>query len=414
MKKSLLILFFCLFVVMIGYGLILPVLPFFIERLALAKDATSAEASFQVGALTGIFALMQFFFAPLWGKWSDQLGRRPLFLMGLCGFSFSMVLCGLATNLMMLYAARIIGGVLSAALLPMASAYVADITSEKERGRGMAWLGSAIGLGIVVGPALGAFLSRRDLHLTYRFWHFGIDGFSVPFFGGALLSILAITGAILWLPESLKQSRGGLRIEQTNCENVPKLKSTGRFIPRWLRPLLVFALLTQFALSAFEGTFALHAKEVIQFGISEMGWVFLVCGFIMAAAQGTVVSRLIGRLGERPLLPSGFALMGAGLAMLMTTRSMSFILLYVALFAFGVALINPSLASLVSKGAGNRPGAALGQLNAANSLGLAGGPALAGLLLAWEVHAPYLLTALLLAATAAYTAMVTLPGFRQS
>ena len=408
MKKSLLILFFCLFVVMMGYGVILPVLPFFIERLALSEDATSAEASFQVGALTGIFALMQFFFAPMWGKLSDQLGRRALFLMGLCGFSFSMVLFGMGTNLMMLYAARIIGGVLSAALLPTASAYVADITSEKERGRGMAWLGSAIDLGIMVGPALGAFLSRRDLHLTYRFWHFAIDGYSVPFFGGALLSILAIIGATLWLPEPHKQPRGGLRIEQTHRENVPKLKSTGKFIPGWLRPFLVLGLLTQFALSAFEGTFALHAKEVIQFGISEMGWVFLVCGFVMAAAQGTAVSRLIGRFGERPLLPSGFTLMGVGLAMLMTTRSMSFILLYVALFAFGVALINPSLASLVSKGAGNRPGAALGQLSAANSLGLAGGPALAGLLLAWDVHAPYLLTALLLAATASYTAIATL------
>ena len=408
MKRSLLILFFCLFIVMVGYGLILPVLPFFIERLALSKDATSAEASFQVGALTGIFALMQFFCAPIWGKWSDQLGRRPLFLMGLCGFSFSMVLFGLGTNLMMLYTARIIGGVLSAALLPTANAYVTDITSQKERGRGMAWLGSAVGLGIVVGPALGAFLSRRDLHLTYRFWHFAIDGFSVPFFGGALLSILAIIGAILWLPEPNKQPLGELPIEQTRREDVPKLNSTGRFIPGWLRPFLVLALLTQFGLSAFEGTFAIHAKEVMQFGISEMGWVFLVCGFVMSAAQGTVVSRLIERLGERPLLPPGFALMGVGLAMLMTTRSMSFILLYVALFAFGVALINPSLSSLVSKGAGNRPGAVLGQLTAANSLGLAGGPVIAGLLLAWDVHAPYLLTALLLAATASYTAMATL------
>jgi len=272
----------------------------------------------------------------------------------------------------------------------------------------MAWLGSAVGLGIVVGPALGAFLSRRDLHLSYRFWHFSIDGFSVPFFGGALLSILAIIGAIVWLPEPHRQPPGELRIEHSRSEKVPKLKTTGRFIPGWLRPFLFLALLTKFALSAFEGTFALHAKEVIQFGISEMGWVFLVCGLVMSAAQGTVVSPLIGRLGERPLLAPGFTLMGVGLAMLMTTRSMPFILLYVALFAFGVALINPSLASWVSKGAGNRTGAALGQLNAANSLGLAGGPVLAGLLLAWQVHAPYLLTALLLAATALCTAMATL------
>jgi DHA1 family multidrug resistance protein-like MFS transporter len=104
MKKCLIILFSCLFVVMIGYGITLPVLPFYIERMALAEGATVSEASFQVGVLTGIFALMQFFFAPLWGKWSDQLGRRPLFVMGLAGYAISMILFGIGTNLATLYA----------------------------------------------------------------------------------------------------------------------------------------------------------------------------------------------------------------------------------------------------------------------------------------------------------------------
>lgn len=182
MKNNLLILLFCLFVVMTGYGLILPVLPFYIERMALAKGVTLREASFQVGLLTGIFALMQFFFAPLWGKWSDRLGRRPLFSVGLGGYALGMFLFGIGTNLAMLYAARILGGILSAAVLPIANAYVADVTSEKDRGRGMAWLASSISLGIVVGPALGAFLSQLDLHLSYRLGHFSIDGFSLPFF----------------------------------------------------------------------------------------------------------------------------------------------------------------------------------------------------------------------------------------
>ncbi len=133
MKKCLIILFSCLFVVMIGYGITLPVLPFYVERLALAEGATVSEASFQVGVLTGIFALMQFFFAPLWGKWSDRLGRRPLFVMGLAGYAISMVLFGMGTNLATLYAARILGGILSAAVLPMANAYVAD-AHRKETG----------------------------------------------------------------------------------------------------------------------------------------------------------------------------------------------------------------------------------------------------------------------------------------
>jgi DHA1 family multidrug resistance protein-like MFS transporter len=262
MKKCLIILFFCLFVVMIGYGLTLPVLPFYIERLALAEGATVSEASFQVGVLTGIFALMQFFFAPLWGKWSDQLGRRPLFSMGLGGYAISMFLFGMGTNLAMLYAARILGGILSAAVLPMANAYVADVTSEKDRGRGMAWLGSAISLGIVVGPALGAFLSQLDLHLTYRFAHFSIDGFSVPFFAAGLLSLLTLAAAMGWLPESLEPQCVELPGQRAHVETTLNLKSTRWFVPGWLGPFLVLAFLNQFALATFEGTFALHAQHV--------------------------------------------------------------------------------------------------------------------------------------------------------
>jgi DHA1 family multidrug resistance protein-like MFS transporter len=296
---------------------------------------------------------------------------------------------------------------LSAAVLPMANAYVADVTSERDRGRGMAWLGSAISLGVVVGPALGAFLSQLDLNLTYRFGHFSIDGFSIPFFAAAALSVLTLVAAMGWLPESLELRRAALVSQRAPLENTVNPQPTRWFVPGWLGPFLALAFLSQFALAAFEGTFSLHAKQVIQFGPSEMGLVFVMCGFVMAAAPAAVVGWLIGRLGERRLLPPGFALMGVALALLMTTRTMAFILLYVGLFALGVSLISPSLAALISKRAGNRPGAALGQLNAANSLGLASGPALAGFLLTWQVHAPYLLTALLLLTTAVY---ITLRG----
>ncbi len=117
-KKHLLILLLTLFIVMTGYGLTLPILPFYIERLALTEGASASEAVFQVGALTGVFALMQFFFAPIWGRLSDQFGRRPLFLLGLGGYAIFMIFFGMGTNLKMLYAARILGGIFSAAVLP--------------------------------------------------------------------------------------------------------------------------------------------------------------------------------------------------------------------------------------------------------------------------------------------------------
>src|SRR5437870_9880132 len=111
---------------MIGFGITLPVLPFYVERLAVAGGATGDSAALQVGMLSGVYALVQVLFAPLWGRWSDRIGRRPLVLLGITGYVISQILFGLATSLPLLYAARIFGGVLSSATLPVASAYIAD------------------------------------------------------------------------------------------------------------------------------------------------------------------------------------------------------------------------------------------------------------------------------------------------
>lgn len=160
------------------------------------------------------------------------------------------------------------------------------------------------------------------------------------------------------------------------------------------------SFLGQFALTLFEGTFALHGQRVLSFGPTQMGLVFVICGLVMAAAQASVVGWLIGRLGEKVLLSTGFGLTGIGLILLMTTRSLTLILVYVAVFALGMAALNPSLAALVSKRAGEHAGSALGLQSAVNSLGQAGGPLVGGLLLAWYIHVPYLVTALPLMATA--------------
>jgi MFS transporter, DHA1 family, multidrug resistance protein len=152
--KHLFVLFVCLFVAMVGLGITLPVLPFYVERLATSGRASRQPLAMQIGLLTGIYALGQFFFAPVWGRLSDQTGRRPLLLIGIGGYVLGQVLFGLASSLWLLYIARIVGGILSSATLPVSAAYVADMTAERDRSRGMAWLGSATNLGFVVGPVL--------------------------------------------------------------------------------------------------------------------------------------------------------------------------------------------------------------------------------------------------------------------
>jgi len=308
-----------------------------------------------------------------------------------------MVFFAVGANLLMLYASRIFGGILSAAVLPVAASVVGDITTEKDRGKAMAWLGSASGLGVVIGPSIGAFLSRTDLHITSRFWHFRIDSFSTPFFAAAILAILTLVASIYWFPETLKSPAGQSAPQLLQHWATPESELVGKFIPQWLGAIMILGFLNYFALSVFEGTFALHAKTEGGFDSTEMGWVFTMCGFVMAVGQGTLVANIMGRIKEKLLLIPGFSLMIAGLVLLMTTRNIFFILLYVAVFAFGVALITPSVASFTSKRARHNLGIAMGKLSGANSLGQASGPIAGGFLFAWHIHAPYLATTLLLA-----------------
>ena len=178
MRKHLFVLLACLFVVMIGFGITLPVLAFYVERLALKGGASRQSIVLHVTLLTSVYALMQLLFAPVWGRWSDRIGRRPLLLLGIAGFVMAQVLFGLATSLWLLYAARILGGILSSATLPVSAAYVADLTTEQERSRGMAWLGTAVSLGQSVGPVLGGVLFIWQINAPYVF-------------GGAVLLVLA-------------------------------------------------------------------------------------------------------------------------------------------------------------------------------------------------------------------------------
>ena len=203
MKKHLFVLLACLFIVMIGFGITLPVLPFYVERLALESGASQQSIVLHVTLLTGVYSLMQLVFAPLWGRWSDRIGRRPLILMGIGGYVVAQLMFGLSTSLWLLYAARIVGGILSSATLPVSAAYVVDMTSAEERSRGMAWLGTAASLGVVVGPALGGLLSRKDWHFNWSAGHFTVDSFSIPFFTAAFLGLLTLIVALRWLPESL-------------------------------------------------------------------------------------------------------------------------------------------------------------------------------------------------------------------
>lgn len=389
MKRSLFILLGSLFVVMTGYGVTLSVLPFHIERMALAEGTGRSQASIHVGLITGIFAFMQFFFAPLWGRLSDRMGRRAVLAIGMLGFALANVLFGLSTNLTMLYTSRFLGGSLSAAVLPVAAAFVIDLTDETQRGRGMAWMGSAAGLGVMIGPALGGWLAETNFAGTVRFGYFVFDAFSLPFFTAGGLALIALIAILVWLPESL-----GHKSDMSGMTSGPVLSLILKR-PSF-RILLSLSFLVQFAMSLFEGTFALHAGPVMGFGPSEMALVLMVCGFVMAAAQGGVISWFVDRFPETRLMLVGMVIMGIALILLMAAKDMSSVLTLTAVFGFGTAIMIPILATSVSRHTKANTGIVLGIQNAVNSLGQAMGPLAGGLLITLSLHLPYLLAGMAL------------------
>src|SRR5699024_8984295 len=184
LNRVLPVLFSIMFLVMVGFGIIIPVLPFYAEELG----ASPAE----LGLLMAVYSFMQFIFAPMWGKVSDRIGRKPVIMIGIFGLSLSFFMLALSTNLWMLFAARIIGGLLSAANMPTVMAYVADITTEDERGKGMGIVGAATGLGFILGPAIGGIFTNINLE--------------APFYIAGILSFITLILVLFILKESIHLS----------------------------------------------------------------------------------------------------------------------------------------------------------------------------------------------------------------
>jgi DHA1 family multidrug resistance protein-like MFS transporter len=389
MNKRLFLLLFCLFVVMIGFGVTLPVLPFYARHLHATVGVSRETMAIHISLLTSIYALAQFIFAPFWGQWSDRVGRRPLILLGIAGSAIAQILFAMASSLAMLYIVRAIGGFLSAAMLPAATAYVSDITPERDRSRNMAWFGTAVSLGVVTGPAFSGLTTREDLHFTLGLLDIKIEQYAPPFFLAGILMFLTLLVAIRWLPESLPA--------QANRVSSAKSSFDWKHLGSTVLMLLGLTLASQFGLSVFEGTFAIYAQERFGYGPVQTGIVFMVCGSVMAVFQAVAVGYLTGRIRAISQIAFGFGLMGTSITLLLAAPTLPVVLGVVSLLSLGMALISPNLAALASKQGGQHTGAVLGLQNAANSLGQVGGPLVGGILFAWQASVPYLFAGTFLA-----------------
>ncbi|HUV26556.1 MAG TPA: MFS transporter [Anaerolineales bacterium] len=364
-RKNLFILSFTLVVVTLGFGLVIPIIPFYMENMGAGGT--------ELGLLVASYAVMRLISAPIWGSFSDRIGRKPIMMIGIFGYGLTMVLFGLATELWMLFAARILSGILSSATSPTTMAYIGDSTSEEDRGWGMGILGAAVGLGTIFGPALGGLLAGESL--------------STPFIIAGAMSMLALILIATLLPESLpKESRQpvGKKIP------IPELRLWWQALSSPIGILLVLAFILTCGLMVFYGIFGLYALEKFNYGPKEVGIIFMVVGLVSAITQGGLTGPITRRWGESPVIKIG--MLGSALAFILMSLAENYwsLLITIGLFVFTTAILTPAVSSLTSKRAATQQGMAMGLSNSFMSLGRIAGPLWAGFVLDLNLIYPFI------------------------
>jgi DHA1 family multidrug resistance protein-like MFS transporter len=390
--KGKIILLCGVFLVMTGFGMTLPVLPFYIQKLLSSGDITSKTVSLHVGLITASFPLTQFLFSSFLGSLSDKIGRRPLILVGIAGFSGSTFIFSLGGSIALLYISRLMAGIFTAGFVTATSAYIADKTPKEKRGKNMALLSGVAGMGAVAGPLLGNLFSKINMQFNLLLGQVTLDRFSSPFVISSLLTLVVLILYVILLPESLSSSDKMTTQTKTKVSLIPNW----RLLNRTFILLLTLSFISQLALSMFEGTFALHSQRLFSFGPQQMSLVFIICGSLMGLLQLGPVPWLIEKKGEKNLLPFGFLFLGIGIFMLTTSRQMEWILIYVSFISIGMAILTPSLASLITKDSGKEYGASLGIFSSVNSLGQVTGVVTGGVIMIWSDHLAYWIVAVIL------------------
>lgn len=380
--------FVTVFLDLVGFGIVIPLLPLYAQRYGAGTVA--------VAWLLAVYSLMQFLFAPAWGRLSDRIGRRPVLLVGLFGSAATYLAFGVAGSFPLLLVARALNGA-AGANVGVAQAYIADVTRPEERARGMGMIGAAFGLGFIVGPAIGGVLSQ---------W-----GFQAPFLFAAALTLANAVVAVFRLPESLPpERRTGRPGALTLADRARAL--FGRETPARLRALYLTGFLFVLGIAAFEGTISLWADARWHASGHQVAFLFVYLGVVVAIAQGGLVGPLVRRLGERRTALVGLAGVATGGVLAAWAATWPVLLAALGLIAFGQGVASPAVSSLVSRqGGAGEQGRVLGVYQSLSALGRAAGPVAGGIALAHVGLAAPFLSASAVAAAAAVVLLALAGGF---
>jgi len=372
-----------LFVVMLGYGILLPILPYYTERLALKDNLDADRINFHIGMLTSIYPLFQLIFVIVWGRLSDKYGRKPIILVGLIGFIAMNLLTGLATSLAMLYAARILGGIFTSSVIPVSNAYLSDITSQKRRTKIMAWSGVAISSGVIFGPVLGGLLSQTNIHWELSFWVFHFNRFSVPFLFAAVLGFIVLLVIVKWL----KNTAVATKIREKST------KFSFSF-SHYFMVLLALSFVMQFVVTLFETVFSIYGKDELAFNSNQVGIGFILCGSVMAVLQPVFATYGEKIMTSKQQITLGLLITGVSLVVFPFLQNELSVYGMIILFASGGAMVTPNLLSAVSMLSKEDTGSNISIQSSTNSIGQILGPVLGTWLLAGGFYYPFIIAGL--------------------
>ena len=344
MTRPLLIIFLTIFVNLIGFGIIIPLLPFYAE--------TFGASPVVIGLLFAVFSVCQLVAAPALGDLSDRYGRRPVLLFSLAGTVISFAMLAMAHSITMLFLARIVDG-LSGGSISTARAYVADITEPSDRARAYGLIGAAFGLGFILGPALSGMLVPFS--------------YTAPIWAAAIVTLAAMMVAWLWLPETVHRAHAGTGMP---LRYLPEL-----FRREGLRRVLAIDFVYWFAFAIFQTTFALFAARRFRFDASETGYMFAAFGVLGAIVQGGCIRPVVRRLGDKGTFVLGMVCAIVGLVATALAHSAAALFAALVPLALGIGFGHPTVASLVSRAARNdEQGRVQGTASALESLGRTVGP----------------------------------------